>query len=112
MNLYHVQDSDRPMYVVRNDWQEALEAWRKVIREENNMGPDDSCEPDGIHLVADAEDLIADAEDLIDGESDKSDSLFPIRIRMVGSEEYIVVQKPEDIPITRPFCVVNTNYRG
>lgn len=58
MNLYHVQDSDRPMFVLGSSWQEALDKWRALIREENDMQPNESCEPTGIQLVAEEDELI------------------------------------------------------
>lgn len=51
-NLYHVQDSDRPMYVVADGWQDAVDRWRAQIAAEN---PDSDCsedQPDGVTLVA------------------------------------------------------------
>ena len=37
MNLYHVQDADRPMYVVAFSYGHAVELWEEVIREENDI---------------------------------------------------------------------------
>ena len=56
--LYHVQDSDRPMYVVATSWMDALAAWKKQMAAENEESVDDIEEPDGIMKVADPEDLI------------------------------------------------------
>lgn len=56
-NLYHIQDSDRPMYVVAEDWQVALTRWKAHIRLENDG--DEGDEPDGIALVAKKVDLLA-----------------------------------------------------
>jgi len=59
-NLYHVQDGDRPMYVVGTSWQDALGAWRKCICVENNIDvSDEQPEPDGITLVCKDEQLIS-----------------------------------------------------
>ena len=57
--LFHVQDGDRPMYVVARDWSAALDAWWRVIRAENE-GVDDLEEPDGISMVARADELLID----------------------------------------------------
>ncbi len=51
-NLYHVQDSQRPMYVVAESWYDVLNAWRRVVRDEKIY------EPAGIALVAEGGDLL------------------------------------------------------
>lgn len=33
-NLYHIQDDDRPIYIVADSWQHALDEWRTIIRRE------------------------------------------------------------------------------
>lgn len=58
MNLYHVQDSDRPMYVVAATWMEALDAWKEVIRQENPDEDTSGTEPNGIALVAEDDELL------------------------------------------------------
>ena len=58
-NLYHIQDSDRPMYVVGTSWMDALAAWKKQMAAENEESIDDVVEPDGITKVADQGELIA-----------------------------------------------------
>lgn len=55
MPLYHVQDADRPLYVVAKDWATAIDAWRQQIREENDG--DDGDEPLGVNLVCDDNEL-------------------------------------------------------
>lgn len=52
--LFHVQDGDRPMYVIASDWGCALAKWRAQIINEN---PDcfdagEQPQPDGIQLLA------------------------------------------------------------
>ena len=55
MNLYEVQDGDRPMYVVADSWQSALDMWKREIEIENGMKAgtfgDEMPEPCGIRLV-------------------------------------------------------------
>jgi hypothetical protein len=55
MNLYEVQDTDRPMYVVAESWQAALDRWKGEIEIENGMKTgsfaNEMPEPDGIRLV-------------------------------------------------------------
>lgn len=55
MNLYYIQDADRPMWVVAIDWQDALDKWKAKIREENEGECD---EPEGIQLVCESDDLL------------------------------------------------------
>jgi len=57
-NLYHVQDADRPMWVVASNWNAALAKWKHVIAEENEQKPEEVSEPQGIQLVCEANDLI------------------------------------------------------
>jgi hypothetical protein len=54
MPLFHVQDSDRPIYVVAADFNAAVGCWRQLLAVEN---PDDVAEchvanPCGVTLVA------------------------------------------------------------
>jgi hypothetical protein len=58
--LFHVQDSDRPMYVVASDWKDAIDKWKDCVAHENDMEPRDVDEPLGIHMVCDDDDLICD----------------------------------------------------
>lgn len=55
MNLYEVQDSDRPMYVVAKSWADAIDRWKAEIEIENGMKSGtfatEMPEPDGIRLV-------------------------------------------------------------
>lgn len=55
VNLYHIQDSDRPMWVIAANWQDALEKWKTKIREENEGECD---EPEGIQRICDEDDLL------------------------------------------------------
>lgn len=55
MNLYHIQDSDRPMWVIAANWQDALDKWKAKIKEENEGECD---EPQGIELICDEDDLL------------------------------------------------------
>lgn len=57
-NLYQIQDPDRPLWVIANDWRDALAKWRVRIRAENEMKPEETCEPSGISLIAENDDLI------------------------------------------------------
>ena len=58
MPLFQVQDNDRPMYVVADDFQDAFSKWEKVIREEN--GGEVGELPLGIMYICADVDLIAD----------------------------------------------------
>lgn len=57
-NIYHIQDADRPMWVIAASWTEALNKWKAVIGPENDMKPEDVSEPQGIQLVCESGDLI------------------------------------------------------
>lgn len=54
MNLYYIQDSDRPMWVIAANWLEAIEKWKAKIREENDGECD---EPQGVQLICDEDEL-------------------------------------------------------
>jgi hypothetical protein len=57
VNLYHVQDGDRPMYVVAADWSDALRRWSAQIRKEDEtMQPDEPVNPAGVALIAEGGD--------------------------------------------------------
>jgi hypothetical protein len=52
MNLYHVQDADRSMWVAAHDWQEAVSRWKLQIAKENNYALlAEVGEPQGVQLV-------------------------------------------------------------
>ena len=59
MPLYHVQDDCRPMYVIADDWQDALTKWKRVIEIENPLGARWE-NPRGIIHICSDDDLIAD----------------------------------------------------
>lgn len=56
MPLYHVQDDDRPMYVVANSFSHAISKWKDVIMEENDG---EASDPKGVCLICEDDDLIA-----------------------------------------------------
>lgn len=58
MSLYHVQDSDRPLWVQADSYGEAVTKWKLVIAIENEMAADEVEEPCGVSFVCDAEDFI------------------------------------------------------
>lgn len=51
MNLYQVQDSDRPMWVAAHTWAEAIHKWKVQISIENHTDVTGVTEPSGINLV-------------------------------------------------------------
>lgn len=62
MPLFRVQDSDRPMFVVADDFQQAIDRWRAIIVLEN---PDDDCSqtnPDGVEFLANDQEIILGPE--------------------------------------------------
>ncbi len=58
MPLFWVQDSDRPLWIKADNWQDALAQWKSVIAIENEMEEKDVDEPQGINFVADDRDLV------------------------------------------------------
>jgi hypothetical protein len=56
-NLYLVQDSDLPMYVIADDFQAALSKWQKFAGENDDCDPL-SCIPSGVSLIAEHDELI------------------------------------------------------
>jgi hypothetical protein len=58
MPLFHVQDTDRPMYVIAETYSKALEEWAKSMVIENECHIDDMEPPLGIRYVCPDDDLI------------------------------------------------------
>src|SRR6266576_4893324 len=58
-NLYHVQDSDRPMWVIASNWTEAVHLWKMHVAAENDQTPVDVPECQGIQLICEANELIS-----------------------------------------------------
>lgn len=56
MPLFYCQDSDRPGYVVAENYAKAIEKWKRAVASEN--GDDDTFDPSGVSLVCDDIDLI------------------------------------------------------
>jgi len=63
MNLYHVQDSERPMYVIANDYGHAVSLWSRQISSENDDETPDP--PDGVCMVACGTDVTSFPEILL-----------------------------------------------
>ena len=63
--LFHVDDTERPMYIVAADWTAALEAWRSQVSAEADVAPEETPEPDGIYLVCGSDDLLI-TESIVD----------------------------------------------
>jgi len=58
MNLYLVQDDDRPLYVIADNWDDARLRWRAAIAGENPEEDIDSIDPTGIHKLCEANELL------------------------------------------------------
>lgn len=58
VQLFHVKDGDRPLYVVARDWNEALETWRTVIKSESDDCGTDELQPWGIDHVCRPNELV------------------------------------------------------
>jgi hypothetical protein len=50
LNLYLVQDSDMPMYVLASSWDEAVTIWQRRVNEFCGEGDD---QPSGVQLMTD-----------------------------------------------------------
>jgi len=64
MPLFHVQDADRPAYVLAKNYSEAEERWRAVVGAENDWEGDDDdfAPPLGIMFVCDDAELLLDSQ--------------------------------------------------
>lgn len=58
MALFHIQDADRPAYVVAKTYAEAERKWRAAVAAENDG--DDGGPPQGIALMCDDRELIVE----------------------------------------------------
>jgi hypothetical protein len=59
MKLFFVQDSDRPMYVIAQDWKDAVHHWKQFVQQENDIIKlEDVEDPMGVEFLADQEDII------------------------------------------------------
>lgn len=57
LKLFHVQDGDRPMWVIAKDWKHAADLWRELLSKENESDCSEE-EPYGIQLVCESNELI------------------------------------------------------
>jgi hypothetical protein len=57
MNLYQVQDDDRPMFVVARDFGDAVRRWQAQIAKENEGC--DGEQPKGVSVIAENSDVEA-----------------------------------------------------
>lgn len=58
--LYHVQDNDRPLFVIAGSWSGAVSMWKRAIAMENDMSVADVDEPQGVQLVAEEDGWITE----------------------------------------------------
>jgi hypothetical protein len=61
MKLYHVQDGDRPMWVVADSYAMAVERWKEKVSDENPLDCPtklDVGDPDGVTLVCDEDEVL------------------------------------------------------
>lgn len=57
-NLYHVQDDDRPMYVIAESYGEAVKKWKEFVAEENELNIEEIDDPSGVLAICREDDLI------------------------------------------------------
>jgi len=60
MPLFHVQDSDRPGFVVAENYAEAVRKWQAAVSAENDG--EEPGNPQGVSLMCDDGDLIIDQD--------------------------------------------------
>lgn len=58
--LYHVQDNDRPLFVIAGSWASAVALWKRAIAIENELDAEDVDEPKGVQLVAEEDEWITE----------------------------------------------------
>lgn len=51
--LYHIQDSDRPAYVLAKSYTSAVHQWKCVIARENEIPIEEVDDPQGVNLLTD-----------------------------------------------------------
>lgn len=53
IRLFHIQDSDRPCYVIAEDYQLAVNKWKEQIMKENEIQDiEEVYEPQGVQFLA------------------------------------------------------------
>lgn len=62
MPLFLVQDDERPLYVVAENFTKALEAWREIICEENDATMEQLDDATGIQKLCDDDELIVNGK--------------------------------------------------
>lgn len=60
MSLYRIQDDDRPMWVVAESSNDAIDRWRRVLKHENPGYDMSGDEPNGIEMVCCSTELLGD----------------------------------------------------
>ena len=58
MELYLIQDDDRPVYVMAFNLSSAIRKWRILISAENDIDIEDVAEPKGVSFVAPKNEVI------------------------------------------------------
>jgi hypothetical protein len=58
MPLFHIQDDDRPTWVIALDYREAIEKWEAMLRKETDMDIFEIQPPKGIAWMCDDDELI------------------------------------------------------
>jgi hypothetical protein len=66
MPLFHIQDADRPMFVIDENYKDALEYWREAMAIENECQTSEVEEPLGIKFVCSNNDLIINLNSILD----------------------------------------------
>lgn len=80
LKLFHVQDNERPMYVVAKSFGDAFDRWAQHIAGENDCAPEDLEPPSGVSFVCDADDLLWPA--FAETTPDRRDALHRVADRL------------------------------
>lgn len=62
MPLFHVQDDERPMFVIASDFAAALVEWTAMVAKENEDDPDIDYTPQGISHLGDDDEILIDEQ--------------------------------------------------
>lgn len=57
-NIYHIQDPDRPMWVISESYQDAIKQWKEFVAQENDTPVAEVDDPAGVHLVCQHDELL------------------------------------------------------
>jgi hypothetical protein len=60
MPLFHVQDDDRPLWVMAKDFDQAVTRWRGFVAAENHIPPREVDGPTGVQKICEDDEFIGE----------------------------------------------------